>query len=846
MLTGRPEWLRLLVLVPAFASVALGAAALVIHMRAGQLSAEPSLISPLFAIVLVLSGVLLTLARYRRSLTLSAGFAALVILSMALGTSWVAGWNLGGRTAVVVIASILVWLGGLAALRLGSTHAVPGVNERSSTAVVVVGVLFSVAVSVTMIERDRLLVDRYAFAAAEDAATKVADSMENALALIQRMGERWSVMDHEIPERFLEREIASYLRDFPTIGKISVMTVDGRTVLHRTRLGYGAEWQWEQPDIGALVHWLAEVASSKDASLSPFLQERSDGVWGTIAVSAGKLEELPRIIVVQLNLSSVLERTLESAEGVASFKVSAPEQALYETERAGSRISAVVHYPLAVQQKMHWQMSSYLTSQAYGPGRAAMEALPEIYLLAGLAFTLLIGASIRFSHIAWQRSHDLRQSSLTDGLTQLPNRVGMVAHLNEAIAKAQRNGESLGVLCIGLENLDLINDSLGHQVGDALIVEVARRLQHYSSEAGSVARHGDYDFLILHENTNSANMEVFVRGLIANLQRPYGVSGHTLRVAAHAGYTLSNGRETDPMQLLREADLAMLDARRAKLRSWHAYSAQLNVDASERLALLNDLQHAIESEALALHYQPVVEGGSGRVVAVEALLRWNHPKRGAVPPNLILPLAEETGIIIPLTDWVLRAACRDSRRMREEGLPSFPICVNISPRYFHLEDFVARIQEVLVSESLESASLELEITEGVMLENQGDAIRKLEALRAAGVGTSLDDFGTGYSSLSYLKTLPVDKVKIDKTFITDILSDKSSAAIVRGIISMVRQLDIKLVAEGVETEGQLAFLSRERCNEFQGYFFARPMRLEALVEELLQNQCRYLLPALEA
>src|SRR5690606_8277565 len=197
-------------------------------------------------------------------------------------------------------------------------------------------------------------------------------------------------------------------------------------------------------------------------------------------------------------------------------------------------------------------------------------------------------------------------------------------------------GESLGVLCVGLENLDLINDSLGHQVGDALIVEVARRLQHYSSEAGSVARHGDYDFLILHENTNSANMEVFVRGLIANLQRPYGVSGHTLRVAAHAGYTLSNGRETDPMQLLREADLAMLDARRAKLRSWHAYSAQLNVDASERLALLNDLQHAIESEALALHYQPVVEGGSGRVVAVEALLRWNHPKRGAVPPNLIL------------------------------------------------------------------------------------------------------------------------------------------------------------------------------------------------------------------
>src|SRR5690606_15195609 len=279
---------------------------------------------------------------------------------------------------------------------------VPGVNERSSTAVVVVGVLFSVAVSVTMIERDRLLVDRHAFAAAEDAATKVADSMENALALFQRMGERWSVIDHEVPERFLERKIASYLWDLPTIGKISAMTVDGRTVLHRTRLGYGAEWQWEQPDIGALVHWLAEVASSKDARLSPFLQERSDGVWGTIAVSAGKLEELPRIIVVQLNLSSVLERTLESGEDVASFKVSAPEQALYETERAGSRISAVVHYPLAVQQKMHWQMSSYLSSQAYGPGRAAMEALPEIYLLAGLAFTLLIGASIRFSHIAWR------------------------------------------------------------------------------------------------------------------------------------------------------------------------------------------------------------------------------------------------------------------------------------------------------------------------------------------------------------------------------------------------------------------------------------------------------------
>ena len=420
------------------------------------------------------------------------------------------------------------------------------------------------------------------------------------------------------------------------------------------------------------------------------------------------------------------------------------------------------------------------------------------------------------AELSFNASHDL--------LTGLPNRSLLEDRLHQGCQISRRYRRSLAVMFIDLDGFKPINDSIGHHLGDQVLVEVAQRMSAQVRPGDTVARMGGDEFIVLLPDlAREEDVLQVAERLIASIACPYRVEGIDLHITASIGITLSDGGLEQPLQLIQQADLAMFKAKQEGRNNYQWYTNDLNQRVGERVTLRNELQKAIESQAFELYYQPQIDGRSGRVVGFEALLRWQHPDRGFIPPDIFIALAEDTGQIIPLSEWVLDTACRQIRQLSEQGLTGPSVAVNISPVHFQRNNFVDSVQAVLQKHSLSAELLELEITETVLFNNAERAIETLHRLKQLGVRIAIDDFGTGFSSLNYLKRLPIDKVKIDRSFVKDIISDRHDAAITQGIISMAHHLRLKVVAEGVETEPQLAFLKKCRCDEFQGYYFAKPM-----------------------
>ncbi|MDP3979420.1 MAG: EAL domain-containing protein [Pseudomonas sp.] len=419
---------------------------------------------------------------------------------------------------------------------------------------------------------------------------------------------------------------------------------------------------------------------------------------------------------------------------------------------------------------------------------------------------------------------ELSFNACHDLLTGLPNRSLLEDRLRQGCKISQRYQRSLAVMFIDLDGFKPINDSIGHHLGDQVLVEVAQRMSAQVRPGDTVARMGGDEFIVLLPDlAREEDVLQIAERLITSIARPYRVEGIDLHITASIGITLSDGGLEQPLQLIQQADLAMFKAKQEGRNNYQWYTNDLKQRVGERVTLRNELQKAIESQAFELYFQPQIDGRSGRVVGFEALLRWKHPDRGFIPPDIFIALAEDTGQIIPLSEWVLDTACRQIRQLSEQGLSGPSVAVNISPVHFQRNNFVDSVQAVLQKHSLSAELLELEITETVLFNNAERAIETLHRLKQLGVRIAIDDFGTGFSSLNYLKRLPIDKVKIDRSFVKDIISDRHDAAITQGIISMAHHLGLKVVAEGVETEPQLAFLKKCRCDEFQGYYFAKPM-----------------------
>lgn len=435
------------------------------------------------------------------------------------------------------------------------------------------------------------------------------------------------------------------------------------------------------------------------------------------------------------------------------------------------------------------------------------------------------------SHIAHLAFHD--------SLTGLANRALVLDHLELAVAQAQRDHKRVAVLFVDLDRFKNINDSLGHPIGDSLLVEAATRLRGVMRETDTVGRMGGDEFLILLPQLDDSAVTVQAAQKILDvLALPFRIQGYELYVTVSIGVSVYPRDGCNGETLIKHADLAMYRAKDQGRNRYRFFDGEMNTQVQTRLHLELDLRRALEQGEFVLHYQPQLDLRSRRIVGVEALVRWQHPSRGLVPPSDFIPIAEETGLIVPIGEWVLKQACAQARLWRAQGGcggPALRVAVNISARQLQHSDLPARVHEVLRHYALAPEALELEITESSVMNDPQRSIKQLQELRRAGVQLALDDFGTGYSSLSYLKRLPLDRVKIDRSFINDITTDKDDSALVQLIIAMARQLNLAVVAEGVETAGQLELLSQWQCDEVQGYFLSRPLPAELITPLLMHT-----------
>jgi len=393
---------------------------------------------------------------------------------------------------------------------------------------------------------------------------------------------------------------------------------------------------------------------------------------------------------------------------------------------------------------------------------------------------------------------------------------------------AHRHRRKLAVLFLDGDRFKHINDSLGHVIGDRLLQSVAQRLLDCVRRSDTVSRQGGDEFVILlSEVTHPQDAAVSAEKILLAMNAPHRIGQHDVHLTMSIGIVTYPDDGTDAETLVRNADFAMYHAKSSGRNNYQFFKPEMNVRAVERQSLENGLRDAIDRKEFVLHYQPKMNLETGAIIGVEALIRWHHPERGMVSPVQFIPIAEDCGFIVPIGQWVLREACHQARAWQDLGLRPVRMAVNVSAVELRASDFVAGVNDILTETGLDPRYLELELTESFLMQDSKSTVAVLEALKGMGVQLALDDFGTGYSSLSYLKRFPIDTLKIDQSFVRDLTTDADDASIVTAVISMGKSLHMGVVAEGVETQEQLAFLREQSCPEGQGYYFSRPVVAEA-------------------
>ncbi len=416
-----------------------------------------------------------------------------------------------------------------------------------------------------------------------------------------------------------------------------------------------------------------------------------------------------------------------------------------------------------------------------------------------------------------------------DVLTDLPNRTLLQDRLGQAIEMARRQDRQLAVMFMDLDQFKHINDSLGHAVGDQLLQAVAQRLVGCVRDSDTVSRQGGDEFVLLLPHIEHAeDAALTAQKLLAALVLPHRIDGHTIHIGASIGISIYPDNGPDAETLIKCADSAMYHAKENGRDNYQFFEQSMNVRAVERQFIEGGLRRALELQEFVLHYQPKINLQSGAIVGVEALIRWQHPQRGLLSPIQFVPIAEDCGLILPIGRWVLREACRQARAWQDAGLPPIAVAINTSAPEFRAEDFLDNLRATLEASRLEPRYLELELTESVLMRDAEATGSVLHALSDLGIKLAVDDFGTGYSSLSYLRQFPIDTLKIDQSFVSRMTHNPDDAAIADAVISMAKALRLHVIAEGVETAGQVAFLLARQCDEGQGYYFGRPVAAESL------------------
>lgn len=431
-----------------------------------------------------------------------------------------------------------------------------------------------------------------------------------------------------------------------------------------------------------------------------------------------------------------------------------------------------------------------------------------------------------------QMEQTIRRMAFTDSLTGLPNRGLFHDRLTQVLAYARRHARQAAILVLDIDRFKLINESLGHECGDALLRMIAERLQRCLREGDTVSRLGGDEFtVVLGDLSDAQDAAKYARRILAILSDPFFVGAQELYLTASIGISLYPSDGHDAPTLTRNAEAALGRAKEHR-NHFQLYAPVMNATAADQLAVENALRKAVDREEFRVYYQPKIDVQTRQITGAEALIRWQHPEWGLVPPMKFIPIAEKTGLIVPIGEWVLRSACEQAQAWRRAGHEHLGVSVNLSGRQLKQDGLVDRVSCILAETGLPAAWLELELTESILMESVETTMRTLGHLDAMGIHLSIDDFGTGYSSLSYLKRFPIDSLKIDRSFVQDIGTDKDDAAIASAVIAMAHRLQLTVVAEGVETAEQLEFLTAHACDEVQGYYFSRPVPADEFVELL--------------
>jgi diguanylate cyclase (GGDEF)-like protein len=546
-----------------------------------------------------------------------------------------------------------------------------------------------------------------------------------------------------------------------------------------------------------------------------------------IADQAQRVEELDALILEEYNrLDKLIETDRKKGLLAAIRSISATGGAftIRRAEALTQDLLAAEDLKLAAQTEQSKRSSTTSVATA---------AVATFFNLALLALVVLLAR--REIRERRQAEEVVKFAATHDPLTGLPNRVLLAERVNRAVALAGSQGRSTAVLFIDLDRFKNINDALGHEAGDRLLQNVADRLVRCVRRSDTVARQGGDEFVVLVESFQGPrDLTQVAEKILAEVAGKMTVYGKEFQITASIGISTFPSDGDDLRSLLKNADTAMYRAKQQG-NAYQFYAEQMSAHSVERLELEAALRQALERGEMRLHYQPKVEAKTGRVTGIECLLRWLHPKLGIIHPDQLVPLAEETGLIVPIGQWVLRTACLQARAWVAQGLPWLRIAVNLSPRQFTSDTLVDDLMGTITETGMNARLIEFEVTESVMMRDPEEAVKLLRRLKAIGVRLTIDDFGTGYSSLAYLKRLPIDCVKIDASFVRGIPVDASDVAITETVIAMSRSLGLRVIAEGVETRAQKQFLEARGCDEMQGFYFARPLPAEQLAAYIRQE-----------
>ncbi|MCZ6637519.1 MAG: EAL domain-containing protein [Alphaproteobacteria bacterium] len=458
------------------------------------------------------------------------------------------------------------------------------------------------------------------------------------------------------------------------------------------------------------------------------------------------------------------------------------------------------------------------------------------YIVKDAADGKTLRRAIRFAIERNLMEQQLHAMANYDKLTQLPNRELLLDRLTQAIAQAARQQTLVALLLLDLDRFKMVNDTLGHAFGDKVLQEVAKRITALIGDGDTLARPGGDEFVVLLNNIKGARDAAKIADrIIQMLSKPIIIDGHEVFVSTSIGISLFPNDGVDKNDLITNADVAMYRAKEEGRNHFQFYTPGMNAATVERLTLENDLRRVIDRDELVLHYQPQMDLHTGQITGVEALVRWQHPELGLIPPARFIPVAEETGLIVPIGQWVLNTACAQTKAWVDAGYPPVVVSVNLSSRQFHQEDMVETVTTALRDSGLNAKQLMVEITESSLMKNPDDAVVTLCLLHNMGVGMSIDDFGTGYSSLGHLKRFPLQELKIDRSFVSDVTENPQDAAIIRAILAMAHSLEIKVIAEGVETEEQLNFLEDAGCDGIQGFHISKPLPARDFADKFLRT-----------